>query len=292
MNYCIENDWLRVEVSSLGGEILSVRTKDGTEFIWQGDARYWKKRAPHLFPFVGRLTDGSCTLEGVVCRMDTHGFFRWTEMTCIENTGDSIKLQMKSSQETYRQYPRQWEVELAYHLENAALHIVFSVTNRDDKKMYFGYGGHPGFEVPLEAGKKFEDYFIQFEPGCAPVSIGISDSCFVQGGQEPLTLDANGRLLLRHSLFDRDALILQNAGSSVTLQTEGDCHSVTVTYPQMPFLALWHPPKTDAPFVCIEPWTSLPSRQDVVEALEEKQDLICLESGGTYTNRWTISVSR
>lgn len=26
-------------------------------------------------------------------------------------------------------------------------------------------------------------------------------------------------------------------------------------------------PKTDAPYVCVEPWTSLPSRQDVVEEL-------------------------
>ena len=28
--------------------------------------------------------------------------------------------------------------------------------------MYFGLGGHPGFNVPLEAGLSFEDYCLEF----------------------------------------------------------------------------------------------------------------------------------
>ncbi len=49
-------------------------------------------------------------------------------------------------------------------------------------------------------------------------------------------------------------------------------------------------PKTDAPYVCIEPWTSLPSRQDVVEEFSCKSDMIQLEPGKTYENTWAIAI--
>lgn len=29
--------------------------------------------------------------------------------------------------------------------------------------------------------------------------------------------------------------------------------SIHVNYPDMPYLGLWHWPKTDAPYICIEP---------------------------------------
>ena len=67
--------------------------------------------------------------------------------------------------------------------------------------------------------------------------------------------------------------------------------SVTVTYPQMPYLGIWHMPHTDAPYVCIELWASLPSRQDVVEELSCKSDLIHLAQGAEYENVWTIMIS-
>ena len=43
---------------------------------------------------------------------------------------------------------------------------------------------------------------------------------------------------------------------------------ICVTYPNMTYLGIWHMPKTDAPYICIEPWSSLPSRKNVVEDLE------------------------
>ena len=59
----------------------------------------------------------------------------------------------------------------------------------------------------------------------------------------------------------------------------------------MPYLGLWHMPGTDAPYICIEPWVSLPSEQDKVTVFEEQPDLITLEPGGQYENCWSISVS-
>ena len=78
--------------------------------------------------------------------------------------------------------------------------------------------------------------------------------------------------------------------SAISLKSAKSPHGVTVSYPQMPYLGLWHKPHSDAPYVCIEPWTSLPSRQDVIETFEEKHDLVVLASGKTYQNHWEISI--
>ena len=53
-------------------------------------------------------------------------------------------------------------------------------------------------------------------------------------------------------------------------------------------LGFWHMPKTDAPYVCLEPWSSLPSRQDVVEDLETQPDLISLPAGEVWTTTWSL----
>ena len=52
----------------------------------------------------------------------------------------------------------------------------------------------------------------------------------------------------------------------------------------MRYIAFWHTPETEAPFVCIEPWLSLPSRQDVVEDLEKQPDIRILAPGEAYEN--------
>ena len=98
------------------------------------------------------------------------------------------------------------------------------------------------------------------------------------------------RISLRHDLFDEDAIILKNMAREVSLRSKVSSHSVTVSYPKMPYLGIWHWPHTDAPYVCIEPWSSLPSRQDVVEELSCKSDLVQLESGCVYDNTWTITI--
>ena len=64
MIYTLENDSLKVQVNSHGGELWSIQTKDGAEYLWQGDETYWKDRALNLFPYIARLTEGKYMLDG------------------------------------------------------------------------------------------------------------------------------------------------------------------------------------------------------------------------------------
>lgn len=55
--------------------------------------------------------------------------------------------------------------------------------------MYFGLGGHPGSNVPLEDGLHFEDYYLEFAEKCEPFQIVFSKTCFVIDESKPYSLE-------------------------------------------------------------------------------------------------------
>lgn len=61
--YTLHNGTLTVTLDACGAVLYSI-VKDGAEYLWQGDARYWARRTPTCFPYVGRLTDGKYLLGG------------------------------------------------------------------------------------------------------------------------------------------------------------------------------------------------------------------------------------
>ena len=162
--------------------------------------------------------------------------------------------------------------------------------------MYFGIGGHPGFQAPLEDGLSFEDYFLEFEPEKegeeveTPVRVGFSATCFLNGEDQPYPLQEGRRIPLHHDMFDDDAIVLTGTSGCVVLRSENGSRGVRVRFPQMPYIGFWHAVKKPAPYVCIEPWSSLPSRQDVVEELSEQPGLVHLEGKGVYRNTWSIQL--
>lgn len=289
MEYTIANDYLTLTADTHGAQLLSIRSADGCEYLWQGDSRYWKDRAPNLFPFIGRLTDNCCKINGKVCPMGIHGFAAASEFVCTEHTGDKVIFSLNANEETKIQYPFDFVFSVTYALEKNGISVTYAVENRSNSTMPFGIGGHPGFRVPLTEGEDFSDYYLEFDRDCRPDRVGFTPGVYLSGMDEPYPLE-NGQLPLRHSLFDEDAIILRNMARQVTLRSEKSGRGVTVSYPQMPYVGFWHRPRTDAPYVCIEPWSSLPSRQDVVEELTCKSDLVQLPSGKTYENTWTITV--
>ncbi len=286
MLYQIRNDALQVTVSDAGAELMSIRSAGGTEYLWQGDSRYWADRAPNIFPYVARLTKESYTYQGKTYRLPIHGFAPSAKFIVTEQSEGAVTFTLESCPEYYEMYPFLFRFSLRYQLEGNTLHVEMRVENKDNKTMYFGLGGHPGINVPMEEGLTFEDYFLEF-PECSLRRVEFTPACFVTGREDPFPLQ-DGKLSLRHDMFDQDAIVVKGVPGRVTLRSEQGSRAVTLIAPDLPVYGFWHMPQTDAPYICLEPWSSLPSRQDVVEDLETQPDLICLDAGNEYVTVWSL----
>ena len=286
MLYTIHSDAMTASVSSSGAELMSLRGADGTEYLWQGDKRWWQDRSPTIFPYVARLTDGCYRYQGQLYHMPIHGFAPTAEFAVGEQRESSVTLVLESSPELYQQYPFRFCYRICYRLEGSALRAEITVKNLDEKTMYFGLGGHPGINVPLEPGLSFTDYALEFPP-CQPRRVEFTPACFITGQELPFPLEGN-RLPLSHQMFDEDAIVLKGIPGQVTLKSAKGHRGVTLVAPDFPIFGFWHMPGTDAPYICLEPWSSLPSRQDVIEDLEKQPDLIALPAGKTYRTTWSL----
>ena len=290
MLHTIQNSAMSVTVDELGAQLMRITAADGTEYLWNGDPAYWTGRAPNLFPYVGRLTNDRYAYGGKEYEMTRHGFAKRTAFSPADQGRANLTLRMTDTPESRESYPFSFRFDVSYVLEGDTLAVVYAVENRGHETMYFGIGGHPGFRVPLEEGKRFEDYRLTFARPSRPCRVLLSDSYMLSGHDALYPLEDGATLPLRHGLFDGDAIILKNFERTMTLSAGEGTRGLTLSCPQMRYLGIWHQPKTDAPYVCLEPWASLPSRQDVVEDLTQQNDLISLEPGQHYENRWTITI--
>lgn len=285
----LENESLRLTLDTLGAQMMSLVHGD-TEYLWQGDPKYWPDRAPTLFPFIGRLWNNSYTYRGKTYSMGIHGFAAQSEFSPVEQGSDYAVLSYTSNIASLIFYPFDFTLDITYRLVKTTVEITYTVRNHGRDTMPFGIGGHPGFRVPLTDGERFEDYCLEFHIPCQPDRVGFTPQVYLSGHDEAYPLEDGIRIPLRHELFDDDAIILKNMSREVTLRSQKTGRFLRVAYPRMDYLGLWHWPKTDAPYVCIEPWSSLPARQDVVEEFSCKSDLIHLLPGKTYENTWTVTI--
>ena len=289
MNYTIENQYLSFTASSKGAEPQRILTASGNDYLWNGTAPYWSERAHHIFPWVARLFDERYSYRNSFYTLKIHGFLKDSEMEIVNHTEKTIDFVLESNNMTLAQYPFVFSLYVRYRLLNNRIMIRFEVLNRDEKTMFFAIGGHPGFFVPLEEKLNFEDYILEFSEFCNPLRAVNKNGLFT-GNFVDFPLRRNTILDLRHDLFNTDAVMLKGMSRRVTLKSDRGSRSVTVGFPDFQYLGIWHDCDTEAPFVCIEPWTALQGRNGIIEDIEDNPDLISLSPRKTYINDWYIEV--
>ena len=285
----VENEFLSIEINEKGAELFSIKSKKtGIEYLWQGNKEFWGDKSPVLFPICGRLFGGKYTYNGVEYQMPIHGIARLFDFTCNNITEQSVELGLKSNEQTKQYYPFDFDFIVRYTLKSNLLKIDFVVKNTGNEEMYFAYGGHPGFNVPFTSDEKFEDYYLEFTKEQLQRLI-FSPTCFATGKVEKFNL-AKKKLKLEHNLFDNDALFFETEIDKVKLKSSKSKNYIEVAYKDMTCLGLWHKPKAEAPYICIEPWHGIPSTDGVVDDLKNKEQMINLAPNKKYSNTYTIKV--
>ena len=101
MRYIIKHGSIAAEFDSSGAELRSV-IKNGKEYMWCGDSKFWGRTSPVLFPFVGSVRNGVYRVGGIEYAMGQHGFARDMEFQLAGQTENSISFILRSDEETLK----------------------------------------------------------------------------------------------------------------------------------------------------------------------------------------------
>lgn len=289
MTVQIENEFLIATIAEDGAELVSLKSKKNTiEYIWQGDPAFWGRHAPVLFPVVGRLKDDQYTYENQTYPMGQHGFARDSLFEVIEHGSELVSLSLKSSKESKKVYPFDFELIISYALEGENLVVDYQVENTGNDDMYFSIGGHPAFNVPLEQELTFDDYYLSFSPKKSRTQIPLSGP-FADFEHKTLG-QTNTSLDIRRELFKDDAIIFETKGvNTFTIETDEGPHSISLSYTDMPYVGVWSPYPKEAPFVCIEPWCGIADEVNATGNLIDKKGINKLPASDVFKTHYTLT---
>ncbi len=289
MEYTIENEYLKLTVTTWGAQVRSVIRKcDGAEHIWQADPAVWGFHAPILFPHAGKVVDGIIEAKGGTYLSGQHGFARNMEHDFVDMTQDTIVLELCASPETMKSFPYEFRLVSTFTLEGDTVHHTLTVENLDEEKLPFGIGYHPGFTVPFDEKHTFEDYEFRFSQMESPLCLSCLPTGLVQGTCSYLGTNLTAIPLTEH-LFDNDSCCMTNLRSqTLGIYEKGTGRAVVCDISQFPYTLIWSKPGAPK-FVCIEPWHSLPSPEGGSRNWNEKPAAAILEPGEAWS--CTLSTS-
>ena len=285
----IFNDDIAVEVNSAGAELMSLKTrKDGLEFLWQGDPKYWKRHAPLLFPIVGIFEKDRYMYKGREYEIELHGFIKDCTFDLLESNETSLLYKFSANEETFAQYPFEFDLYVSYQLLGSGVKIERKVVNRRNEKMWFSIGEHPGFQCPLFEDETMEDYYLYFEKSEYINRRFVEDG--LQTGQQELFIRDEKAAGLSTKLFESRVVILKGLESNyVEVRNTKNNRVVKVSFSGYPYLGIWSP-ETGAPFVCIEPWYGITSSKNRVEDIRDKEGILCIGPNGLFQCGYSIEV--
>ena len=291
-SYKLENDQLKLSVSSSGAEMKSlIRKSDGKEILWQADPAFWGRTSPILFPLVGNYYEKTSIYKGKSYRMSQHGFARDMDFHLDHGSDHDVLFWLEENRDTLQKYPFPFKLEIGYKLEENSVLIEWTVHNTGDDTMYFSIGGHPAFNCNLEESKLMFSKEEETVTGPLICNIIANDgSGCLSDRQKSIALDSEHHLPMTYGLFSEDALIIEGEqADAVTLIDESNTPILEVSF-NAPLFGLWTPVGKNAPFVCIEPWYGRCDRAGFNQKLEEREYGNALEPDGRFAVTYRIKV--
>lgn len=289
--YHLQNDKLKISVQANGAELCEISSvKHNTQFMWDANPEIWGSFAPNLFPIIGGLKNNSFIYNGKHYKLPKHGLVRNSDVIKLsKQTENSLTFTFKYNEKLLKRYPFKFEFDLIFTLTDNTIEISHHIKNVDTKPIYFSVGGHPAFKCPVFEDENYADYSLEFETVENSVTHLLNpDSGLVSTNTKPIFQGTN-ILPLEHALFNEDALIFKDLKSrKVTLKSKQNGDILTVSYPDFDYLGIWAKPNGN--FVCIEPWLGIADAEDTNQILEQKEGILNLDAGKTFTATYVIEI--
>lgn len=305
----LTNEAISIAVLDHGAELCSIK-KNGREYLWQSDEKYWKRYSPVLFPFVGNVWEKKYRVEKagqpVELPMSQHGFARDMDFVLVERTKDSVLYRLCSDSETRKRYPYDFVLEIGYRLQGNQVEVLWRVINPMDEVLHYQIGAHPAFYWPLlsddqiAAGTASQEerlakdhlrgYFHFDTDSQEVVSRLIGEGGCIRAEERRTEKLENGYMRLMTETFDHDALVLEDDQvHQVTLCGEDKKPYLTLDF-DTHLVGLWSQPGKNAPFVCIEPWYGRADGVGYKGLLPDREHMQHLDPKQIQEYRYTITI--
>ena len=290
--FTIENEYLKVTVTTWGAQIKSVIRKcDGVEHIWQADPTVWGFHSPIMFPHCGKLVDGKLEAKGQIFEDAQHGFARLMEHDFVEQTDDVIVLELCANEETMAKFPYEFRLVSTFALEGDTLHHTLTVENLDEEKMPFGIGYHPGYAIPFDDKHVATDYELRFSEMESPLCLNCLPTGLLQDNHYYLGTNITS-IPVNEQLFANDSHCMANLKSqTLGIYEKGTGRAVVCDISEFPYTLIWSKPGMPK-YICIEPWHSLPSPQNGSIKWDEKPATAILNPGEAWSTTMSTSYVR
>ncbi len=273
---------LQASVDTAGAQLMSLK-KDGKEYLWQRDPKWWPRCAPVLFPIVGNIrNDEADSAQGKI-RFGRHGLARNYEFEVTKKTDDLVTLSLSSTEDTRSKFPYDFRLDMTYAATDDALEQRFTVTNTGDVTLPFVVGGHPAFNVPAPGceDEDFGDYALRFAEPWTYASPTINTTTGLIDYQTRFSLlEDSDTLPVSHRLFDVDTLIFEDVPQRTVSLVGPSGHGMQVDFEGFDYLGVWSA-ANDAPFIALEPWRGTATGTDEDDTFEHKRGMDFLEPGET-----------
>ncbi len=291
MMYSIKSEILKVTIQQKGAELDSIFNRaNNHEYLWSGDAAYWGKKSPALFPIVGTLKNDTYFINGKSYHLSRHGFARDLLFDVSSQTANAnaITFTLRNNEDTYQKFPFHFRFDIVYAVTGNLLSVTYRVTNTDKAEMFFSVGGHPAFRLPLTAGSSYSDYYLEFSEAENAGRWPISKEGLIE--KTSMQLFDNSRLLpLAKELFHNDAIVLKKLKSEkVKLKSDKSAEGIEFDFTGFPYLGLWAAKNAD--FICIEPWCGIADSVDSDQQLETKEGINKLAADEVFERTWRITL--
>lgn len=256
MIYTLKNDKLTAEIRSLGAELISVKSEDSHEYIWQGSE--WKKHAPVLFPICGALLGGKFSFKGREYPLEKHGFAKLYEFEATDISGTAITLVLKSNEATLAVYPFEFTLTAKYELKDNTLRASYTVENCGKQIMPYMFGWHPAFT--LAGNGEINSFYVDFNGKAQLSRHTLQNGPFINPFYTSYPLK-DGRYYLNESeIYENDTMIFRDVPNEVKLAGGNQEHELTLSFTDnLPYLCIWKYPSSAARYICLEPWSDIPA---------------------------------
>ena len=287
----LSNSVLTVQIAEHGAELQSIK-KDGKEYLWQGDAKFWGRRSPVLFPIVGRVWNNKYRHAGNTYEIGQHGFARDMNFKQTYKEDKGAVYWLESTPDTLGKFPFPFRLLVGYLLEENKITVKWRVENLGAMDMYFQIGAHPAFYFPkFDAATKDRGFFVFDRKSDLEYIMPIEKGC-VSPERHVLKLNKEGLMPIDIHTFDCDTYIFDNKQlKKITLLDKKKKPHISLEF-NSPLVALWSPTKThpDCPFVCIEPWYGRCDSVGYSGELKDREWIQKLEPKETFDVEYKIII--